>query len=344
MTVARVAGRGRRPVHGHVPADHRERRAEDRDARGRGREARRAVAVLHERRHHRRHRHERRDVRRRRLELLGAGARGAGRHAGQHGHRRRDRLHVAGRPGGDARQHRGGRTDDPAGRTARTRRRIGLLGSSTNAGSAGAGGTATITYTDGSTDTVHARSSATGRSAPAGSRRCRATSSRSRCRTATSPATSATTWARTCSRWKRRCSVAKTVSSITLPQATGGDMHVFAISLPPAPAHAVTLAPTAQKGGGRVGSRRHLHRAPDERRLRGRLVRGLVVEHLDGSRLRRELHHAGRHDGDGSARRDASTCASRSSVPASAANGDTERHHDHGDLDDRRVGERRRRS
>jgi hypothetical protein len=31
-------------------------------------------------------------------------------------------------------------------------------------------------------------------------------------------------------------------------------MHVFAISLPPAPAHAVTLAPTAQKGGGRVGS------------------------------------------------------------------------------------------
>jgi hypothetical protein len=48
--------------------------------------------------------------------------------------------------------------------------------------------------------------------------------------------------------------VAKTVASITLPQATGGDMHVFAVSLPPAPAHAVTLTPTVQKGGGRVGT------------------------------------------------------------------------------------------
>src|SRR5438270_13883713 len=49
-------------------------------------------------------------------------------------------------------------------------------------------------------------------------------------------------------------SVAKTVASITLPQATGGDMHVFAITLPPAPAHAVTVTPAAQKGGGRVGT------------------------------------------------------------------------------------------
>src|SRR5207247_11260963 len=49
-------------------------------------------------------------------------------------------------------------------------------------------------------------------------------------------------------------SVAKTVASITLPQATGGDMHVFAIALPPAPAHAVTLTPASQKGGGRVGT------------------------------------------------------------------------------------------
>jgi hypothetical protein len=48
--------------------------------------------------------------------------------------------------------------------------------------------------------------------------------------------------------------VAKTVASITLPQATGGDMHIFAITLPPAPAHAVTLTPAAQKGGARVGT------------------------------------------------------------------------------------------
>jgi hypothetical protein len=49
-------------------------------------------------------------------------------------------------------------------------------------------------------------------------------------------------------------SVAKTVKSITLPQASGGDMHIFAITLPPAPAHAVTLTPASQKGGGRVGA------------------------------------------------------------------------------------------
>src|SRR5262249_38972914 len=47
--------------------------------------------------------------------------------------------------------------------------------------------------------------------------------------------------------------VAKTVSSITLPQATGGDMHVFAMTLPPAPAHAVTATPANQKGAGKAG-------------------------------------------------------------------------------------------
>jgi hypothetical protein len=48
--------------------------------------------------------------------------------------------------------------------------------------------------------------------------------------------------------------VAKTVSSITLPQATGGDMHVFAMTLPPAPAHAVTATPANQKGAGKAGA------------------------------------------------------------------------------------------
>jgi hypothetical protein len=48
--------------------------------------------------------------------------------------------------------------------------------------------------------------------------------------------------------------VGKTVASITLPQATGGDMHVFAITLPPAPAHAVTLTPSTQKGAARAGT------------------------------------------------------------------------------------------
>jgi hypothetical protein len=49
-------------------------------------------------------------------------------------------------------------------------------------------------------------------------------------------------------------SVAKTVASITLPQATGGDMHVFAISLPPAPALAVMPSPASQKGAARAGA------------------------------------------------------------------------------------------
>src|SRR5262249_1696531 len=45
-----------------------------------------------------------------------------------------------------------------------------------------------------------------------------------------------------------------TVASLTPPQPTDGDMHIFAIPLPPAPAHAVTLSPAPQSGGGRVGA------------------------------------------------------------------------------------------
>jgi hypothetical protein len=130
---------------------------------------------------------------------------------------------------------------------------IGLLGSSTNAGSNGAGGTATITYTDGSTDTFTAKFSdwtlGAGGFPPlpgnftAVSMPYRNFTGNERDNVGTNVFA-----------LEAPVNVAKTVSSITLPQATGGDMHVFAISLPPAPAHAVTLAPTSQKGGGRVGS------------------------------------------------------------------------------------------
>jgi predicted alpha-1,2-mannosidase len=131
--------------------------------------------------------------------------------------------------------------------------RIGLLGSSTNAGSAGAGGTATITYTDGTTSQFTARFSdwtlGAGGFPPLPGN-----------------ITAVTTAYRNFTGNQRDnvdthvfameapVSVAKTVASITLPQATGGDMHVFAITLPPAPAHAVTLSPPAQKGGARVGT------------------------------------------------------------------------------------------
>ncbi len=130
---------------------------------------------------------------------------------------------------------------------------IGLLGSSTNAGSAGAGGTATITYTDGSTDQFTAKFSdwtlGAGGFPPlpgnsvAVSMPYRNFTGNVRDNVGTNVFA-----------MEAPVSVAKTVSSITLPQATGGDMHVLAISLPPAPAHAVTVAPTTQKGGGRVGS------------------------------------------------------------------------------------------
>jgi hypothetical protein len=130
---------------------------------------------------------------------------------------------------------------------------IGLLGSSTNAGSAGAGGTATITYTDGTTSQFTAKFSdwtlGAGAFPPlpdninAVTMPYRNAAGNVRDNVATHVFA-----------MKAPVSVAKTVASITLPQATGGDMHIFAITLPPAPAHAVTLTPGVQEGGGRVGA------------------------------------------------------------------------------------------
>jgi hypothetical protein len=110
--------------------------------------------------------------------------------------------------------------------------RIGLLGSSTNAGSSGAGGTATITYTDGSTDQFTAKFSdwtlGAGGFPPlpgnfiAVTMPYRNFSGNQRDNVGTNVFA-----------MDAPISVAKTVKSITLPQASGGDMHIFAISLPP---------------------------------------------------------------------------------------------------------------
>jgi predicted alpha-1,2-mannosidase len=131
--------------------------------------------------------------------------------------------------------------------------KIGLLGSSTNAGGSGAGGTATVTYTDGTTSQFTARFSdwtlGGGGGTPlpgnfdAISTPYRNFSGNQKDNVKTHVFA-----------LDAPVSVAKTVASITLPQATGGDMHVFAISLPAAPAHSVTLSPATQKGGGRVGA------------------------------------------------------------------------------------------
>jgi predicted alpha-1,2-mannosidase len=130
---------------------------------------------------------------------------------------------------------------------------IGLLGSSTNAGSGGAGGTATITYTDGTTDTFTAKFSdwtlGAGGFPPLPGNFVAVTMPYRNFTGNQRDNVGTNVFA-----LDAPVNVAKTVSSITLPQATGGDMHVFAISLPPAPAHKVTLAPAAQKSGGRVGS------------------------------------------------------------------------------------------
>ncbi len=130
---------------------------------------------------------------------------------------------------------------------------IGLLGSSTNAGSAGAGGTATITYTDGSTSQFTAKFSdwtlGAGGFPPLPGNSVAVTMPY---RNYTgNQRDNVTTYVFA---MQAPVSVAKTVASITLPQATGGDMHIFAITLPPAPAHAVTLTPSSQKGGARVGT------------------------------------------------------------------------------------------
>ncbi|HYU04045.1 MAG TPA: hypothetical protein VEL02_09400, partial [Jatrophihabitantaceae bacterium] len=131
--------------------------------------------------------------------------------------------------------------------------RIGLLGSSTNAGSAGAGGTATITYTDGTTSHFTAEFSdwtlGAGGFPPLPSN----------ITAVTMPYRNYTGNLRDNVKtyvfaMEAPVSVGKTVASITLPQATGGDMHIFAITLLPAQAHAVTLTPAAQKGGARVGT------------------------------------------------------------------------------------------
>jgi predicted alpha-1,2-mannosidase len=130
---------------------------------------------------------------------------------------------------------------------------IGLLGSSTNAGSSGAGGTATITYTDGTTSQFTAQFSdwtlgAGGFPPVSGNIDAIAMAYRNfsgNNRDGVMTHVFA---------MEAPVNVAKTVASITLPQATGGDMHVFAITLPPAPAHAVTLTPATQKGAGRAGA------------------------------------------------------------------------------------------
>jgi predicted alpha-1,2-mannosidase len=131
--------------------------------------------------------------------------------------------------------------------------RIGLLGSSTNAGSAGAGGTATITYTDGTTSQFTARFSdwtlGAGGFPPLPSNITAVTMPYRNFTGNQRDNVDTHVFA-----MEAPVSVAKTVASITLPQATGGDMHVFAITLPPAPAYAVTLTPAAQKGGARVGT------------------------------------------------------------------------------------------
>jgi predicted alpha-1,2-mannosidase len=130
---------------------------------------------------------------------------------------------------------------------------IGLLGSATNAGSAGASGTATITYTDGTTSQFTAKFSdwtlGGGGFAPVPGN-ITAISTPYRNFTG-NQRDNVKTYVFA---MEAPVSVAKTVSSITLPMAAGGDMHIFAITLPPAPAHAVTLTPAAQKGGGRVGA------------------------------------------------------------------------------------------
>ena len=131
--------------------------------------------------------------------------------------------------------------------------KIGLLGSATNAGSSGAGGTATVTYTDGSTSQFTAKFSDWTLGGGGGT-------------PLPGNFTAVTTPYRNFTGNNRDnvithvfaldapVSVAKTIASITLPQSEGGDMHVFAISTPPAPAHSVTLSPSSQKGGGRVGA------------------------------------------------------------------------------------------
>ncbi len=131
--------------------------------------------------------------------------------------------------------------------------RIGLLGSSTNAGSAGAGGTATITYTDGTTSHFTAEFSdwtlGAGGFPPLPSNITAVTMPYRNY--AGNLRDNVKTYVFT---MEAPVSVGKTVASITLPQATGGDMHIFAITLLPAQAHAVTLTPAAQTGGARVGT------------------------------------------------------------------------------------------
>jgi hypothetical protein len=130
---------------------------------------------------------------------------------------------------------------------------IGLLGSSTNAGSGGAGGTATITYTDGTTAQFTARFSdwtlGAGGFPPLPGNITAVTMPYRNFTGNQRDNVDTHVFA-----MEAPVSVAKTVASITLPQATGGDMHIFAITLPPAPARAVTLSPAAQKGGARVGT------------------------------------------------------------------------------------------
>jgi hypothetical protein len=111
----------------------------------------------------------------------------------------------------------------PAGAT-----KIGLLGSATNAGSSGAGGTATVTYTDGSTSQFTARFSdgtlGAGALQPLPGNFTAVTTPYRNYTGNTRDVVETHVFA-----LDAPLAPGKTVKSITLPEATGGGMHVFTI-------------------------------------------------------------------------------------------------------------------
>jgi predicted alpha-1,2-mannosidase len=113
--------------------------------------------------------------------------------------------------------------DAPAGAT-----QIGLLGSATNAGSSGAGGTATVTYTDGSTSTFTARFSDWTLGGGGGTMLA-GNSDAVRMPYRNYSGNQRDNVVSHVFALDAPLSAGKTVSSITLPVASGGDMHVFSI-------------------------------------------------------------------------------------------------------------------
>ncbi len=111
----------------------------------------------------------------------------------------------------------------PAGAT-----KIGLLGSASNAGKAGAGGTVTVHYTDGTSSTFNAVFSdwtlgAGGNPPVAGNATAVTTTYRNVTGNQQDPVK---TYVFSVT---ANLTAGKTVASITLPTASGGDAHVFAI-------------------------------------------------------------------------------------------------------------------